>query len=281
MNDFKTTYRDAVSEIENVHIDVTTVLDEGRRKRFMAHRKRQKIVTVVAAGGIFVLCTLGTVQAAEYVKTVIKANEYGFQSADAVTMSFSEKEGKESGDDTDLAQRMTNEEWEEELQNALKMGNDDLMFESSESVTREYHSIKDFKEQEDAVFVLPSMEEMGYAVDSERIWVNGAFISVRVTCGEKHIFFDRIDYSDARGGHASSTVYTGGVCNERTFTTKKGYEYILVDSKEKTEEGQLMIHAAISVGYYEMYVDFFGFEENEVKRILEEMDLSLYEPGEF
>lgn len=278
MNDFRTTYRDAVSEIENVHIDVTSVLDEGRRKRFMAHRKRQKFVTVVVAGGIFVLCTLGTVQAAEYVKTVIKANEYGFQSADAFTMAFSEKEGK---DDTDPADRMTNEEWEEELQNALKMGNDELMIESSESVTREYTSIKDFKEQEDTVFALPDMEQMGYTVDSEQIWVNGAFTSVRITCGEKHIFFDRIDHSDARGGHASSTVYTGGVCNERTFTTQKGYEYILVDSKEKTEEGQFMIHAAISVGYYEMYVDFFGFGENEVRRILEETDLSLYEPGEF
>ena len=281
MNDFKTTYQEAVSEIETVHIDVTSVLDEGRRKRFKAHRKRQKFVTVVAAGGIFVLCTLGTVQAAEYVKSVIKVNEYGFQSADRLTMSRSEKEKSGFGDDSDLEAQMMYEEWEEELQDTLKMRNGELVIESSETVTKEYTSIKNFQEQEDAVFALPDLEEMGYVVDSERIWVNGTFISARVACGEKHIFFDRIDYSDARGGHASSTVYTGGVCHERTFTTGQGYEYILVDSKEKTGEGQLMIHAAISVGYYEMYMDFFGFEEEEVRKILEEVDLSIYELEEF
>jgi len=279
MNDFKTTYRDAVSEIENVHIDVTSVLDEKRRKRFKAHRKRQKFVTVVAAGGIFILFTFGTVQASEYVKTVIQADEYGFRSADMLTIARSEKDPEDPGDNGfALTQGMTNEEWEEELQDTLKMGKDELTIESSQTVTKEYHSVADFKEQEDLVFVLPDMKNLGYVVDSERIWVNGSFISVQLTCGEKLIFFDRIDYSDARGGHSSSTVYTGGVCNERTFVTKQGYEYLLVDSKEKTEDGQLMIHSAISVGYYEMYVDFFGYEEEEAKQILEEMDLSLYEP---
>ena len=280
MNDFKTTYRNAVSDIENVHIDVTSVLDEKRRKRFKAHRKRQKFVTIVAAGGIFVLFTFGTVQASEYIKTIIRADEYGFRSVDTLTMARNEKKIEDSEDnDVSLTRSMTNEEWEEELQDTLKMGNDELMIESSETVTKEYTSVADFREQEDAVFVLPDMEKLGYEVESERIWVNDTFISVQFSCGGKLIFFDRIDYSDATGGHASSTVYKGGVCNERTFTTKQGYEYILVDSKEKTEDGKLMIHSAISVGYYEMYVDFFGYKEEEVKQILEEMDLSLYEPG--
>lgn len=271
MNDFKVVYRNAVSDIENVHIDVTSVLDEGRRRRLKAHRKRQKFVTAAAVGGIFVLCTLGSVQAAEYVKTVIKVNEHGFSSADMLTMARSESVWEESEIDA-LAGDMSGEEGENGLQ-------DELLIEAKEGETREYTSIADFREQEDAVFVLPDMEQLGYAADSERIWVNGSFISVRLTCGEKYIFFDRINYSNARYGHASSTVYTGGVCNERTFTTKQGYEYILVDSKELTEEGQLMIHSAISVGYYEMYADFFGFEEEEVERILGGMDLSPYETG--
>lgn len=91
MNDFKTTYRDAVSGIETVHIDVDSVLDEARRKRLRAHRSRQKLITMAVMGGILCICTFGTVQAADYIKTVIKVNAYGFESADMVTISRSEK----------------------------------------------------------------------------------------------------------------------------------------------------------------------------------------------
>lgn len=280
MNDFKTTYRNAVSDIENVHIDLDSVLDEGRRKRFKAHRKRQKLFTAAAAGGIFILCTLGTSQAAEYVKTVIKANEYGFWSGDMLTMSRNTSGQKEAGDEEHaLAGSMAGAEWEEELADTLKMEEDELVIESTEGETREYTSIEDFREKEDAVFVLPDLEGMGYMADSERIWVNGSYISAQLTFGEKYLIFDRIDYSETKTGHASSTVFMGGVCNERTYITGRGYEYLLVDSKEKTEEGQLVIHAAVSVGYYEIYVDFFGFSEEEMQQILEQMDLSYYEPG--
>ena len=57
------------------------------------------------------------------------------------------------------------------------------------------------------------------------------------------------------------------------------YEYILVDSKEEAQSDEVVIHAAISVGYYELYADFYGYEESEVMQILESMDLSVYEPG--
>ena len=60
--DFKTTYRDAVSGIETVHIDVDSVLDEARRKRLRAHRSRQKLITMAVMGGILCICTFGTVQ---------------------------------------------------------------------------------------------------------------------------------------------------------------------------------------------------------------------------
>lgn len=276
MNDFKTTYRDAMSGVETVHIDIASVLDEGRRERLRAHRNRQKFMTVTAVGLVFCLCTLGSVQAADYIKTVIKVNEYGFSSADMVTMARTE--GKEEAvEDTAMSGGLSKEE-EEELAKLEEMEPDELVIEAMEDTLKEYASVEEFREKESAVMVLPDMEKLGYQVDSEKIWVSGTFISVLISCGDRQIFFDRMDYSHAKRGHASSTVYTGGVYGERSFTTKQGYEYILVDSVKEEKDEAPEIHAAISVGYYELYADFTGYEEDEVMQILESMDLSAYEP---
>ena len=273
MNDFKTTYRDAMSGVEAVHIDIASVLDEGRRKCLRAHRNRQKFMTAAVVGLIFGLCTLGSVQAADYIKTVIKVNEYGFQSADMMTMARTEKEAAEAaGEGAAMFGGMPEEAFAEMEQ----MEPDELVIESVEDTTKEYASVEEFREKESAVMVLPDMEGLGYQVDSEKIWVSGTFISVLLSCGDRYIFFDRMDYSNAKEGHASSTTYTGGVRDERIFTTKQGYEYILVDSVKEEEMPE--IHAAISVGYYELYADFTGYEESEVMQILESMDLSVYEP---
>lgn len=276
MNDFKTTYRDAMSGVETVHIDIASVLDEGRRKRLRAHRNRQKFMTVTAVGLVFCLCTLGSVQAADYIKTVIKVNEYGFQSADMVTMARTEGK-EEAAEDTVMSGGISKEE-EEAFAELEKMEPDELVIEAMEDTLKEYASVEEFREKESAVMVLPDMEKLGYQVDSEKIWVSGTFISVLFSCGDRQIFFDRVDYSNAKRGHASSTVYTGGVCDERSFTTKQGYEYILVDSVKEEKDEAPEIHAAISVGYYELYADFTGYEEDEVMQILESMDLSAYEP---
>lgn len=276
MNDFKTTYRDAMSGVETVHIDIASVLDEGRRKRLRAHRNRQKFMTVTAVGLVFCLCTLGSVQAADYIKTVIKVNEYGFQSADMVTMARTEGK-EEAAEDTVMSGGISKEE-EEAFAELEKMEPDELVIEAMEDTLKEYASVEEFREKESAVMVLPDMEKLGYQVDSEKIWVSGTFISVLFSCGDRQIFFDRVDYSNAKRGHASSTVYTGGVCDERSFTTKQGYEYILVDSVKEEKDEAPEIHAAISVGYYELYADFTGYEEGEVMQILESMDLSAYEP---
>ena len=279
MNDFKTTYRDAVSGIETVHIDVDSVLDEARRKRLRAHRSRQKLITMAVMGGILCICTFGTVQAADYIKTVIKVNAYGFESADMVTISRSEKGVAGQGEEGIAPAGGLAEEEAAALEETKKMADDELVIEALEDTTQEYDSVEAFRKENPALFVLPDLEGLGYGVDSEKIWVNGNFISAQLSGKDKYIFFDRMDYSDAKEGHASSTVYAGGVYNERKFTTESGYEYILVDSKEEAQSDEVVIHAAISVGYYELYADFYGYEESEVMQILESMDLSVYEPG--
>jgi UPF0288 family protein (methanogenesis marker protein 3) len=52
-----------------------------------------------------------------------------------------------------------------------------------------------------------------------------------------------------------------------------------VDSVKESEDDQLQIHGAVSVGTYEAYIDLIGYTEDEAKEIIESIDLSLYEQG--
>lgn len=282
MNEFRDTYQRAVADIETVHIDVDSVLDEGRRRHLKRRRAGQKAATLCAIACILVVGTIGTVQAADYVKSIIKVNEFGFSSADPITASLNEEMTVQGAASSAYGID------EEALEQTKQMDEDELVIEdygqgelAEEDGTIEYDSVKEFREKEKAVLALPDMALLGETISDEHIWVSGIFISVRIEAGEKSVFFDRTDYSGS-AGHASSSVYSGGVCNERTYETGQGYEYILVDSVEDSgEENKEMlpdIHAAATVGNYEIYADFYGYTEKEVKKILESMDLTVYEP---
>lgn len=277
MNEFRTAYRKAVADMKTVHIDVASVLDEGRRKQVKRRRIRQKTATCFAALLVLTLGTLGTVQAADYVKTVIKVNENGFTSADLFTASLNEN--LEAGGGVFSATPDLGEEEERQLR---EMPEDEVVIEEygdaetgGSDTTVEYDSIEAFQAAEDTVFAFPDMALLGET--TQQVWVSGMFITARIECGDKYMFLDRMDYSDSEG-HASSTAYAGGVCNERTYKTAQGYEYILIDSVRESEEEPVNIHAAVTVGNYEMYMDFSGYEQSEVEEILESMDLSVYEP---
>lgn len=287
MNDFRNTYQDAMADLKTIHIDVNSVLDEGRRKRLKKQRIRQKCITAMSAACIFCLCTIGTVQAAEYVKTVIKVNEYGFRSADTKTMALNEEEQAAGGAAASFVHHgMTQEELERQMKEIENLEEDEVIIEDycadgavvlETETAKEYDSIEEFRANEEALFAFPDMELLGETIDAEHVWVSGMFITVRIESGEKSIYIDCMDYSDS-SGHASSTVFPSGVCNERTYMTKQGYEYILIDGVRKTPEEPLSIHAAATVGNYEIYMDFQGYKEEEAERILESMDISLYEP---
>ena len=50
-----------------------------------------------------------------------------------------------------------------------------------------------------------------------------------------------------------------------------------MDSVKGSEEEELQIHGAVSVGTYEAYIDLMGYTEAEAKEIIESIDLREYE----
>lgn len=140
---------------------------------------------------------------------------------------------------------------------------------------KNYDSWEEFEENEDIIFAQPSIS-IGSPVTSVSVTVCGDWAMVRYDVDGKVLWMERTDYADTQG-HASSKVFPGGVCNKRSYTTPQGYIYVLVDSVKAAEDDALQIHAAVTVGSYEAFIDFMGYTEEEAKLIMDSIDLSVYE----
>ncbi len=129
--------------------------------------------------------------------------------------------------------------------------------------------------EEDLIFSVPAAD-IGVDVEYADITVCGDWVMARYDAEGKVLWLERTDYGNTQG-HASSKVFPGGVCNERSHTTPQGYTYTLIDSVREPGEETLQIHAAVSVGNYEAFIDFMGYTEEEAKEIMDSIDLSVYE----
>lgn len=138
-----------------------------------------------------------------------------------------------------------------------------------------YSSWEDCMAEENFVFSVPSAD-IGVDVEYADITVCGDWVMARYDVDGKVLWLERTDYGNTQG-HASSKVFPGGVCNERSHTTPQGYTYTLIDSVREPGEETLQIHAAVSVGNYEAFIDFMGYTEKEAKEIMDSIDLSVYE----
>lgn len=138
-----------------------------------------------------------------------------------------------------------------------------------------YNSFEEFEKNETILFPQPSIS-IGTNITSTDITVCGDWAMVRYDVDGKVLWLERTDYADT-DGHTSSKVFPGGVENERTYTTPQGYTYTLVDSVKESRGEELQIHAAATVGSYEVFIDFMGFGEKEAEKIMDSIDLSLYE----
>lgn len=251
MKSFREAYKKEVDRIPVPVITMEQIADEKRRKKIIAYRKHRRMMAVASAACVFLLCTAGAVAAAGYARGVIEVDEYGFRTADAETALLNET----------IAE--TNEE------SGL------MIADAGDYAEREYFSYKVFREAEQIPFAIPEFSLLGTEIVSEHYSIFGdEFLMVWVETDKGLFTVNQTDYGNTLG-HASSTVYPEGVCNEREYVTSQGFTWVVVDSNE-AEDGIIRIHAAISVGDYELIVNFNGYTEEEAYSILDAMDLTLY-----
>lgn len=306
MNDFRTAYQSAVQDMDilgmkEFHIDASACMDEGRHKRRVIKQVKRVTTTAFSTVCIVFLCGFGTVTAAEYLDNVIRVNEWGFQSGDIATMTRNDTEAEEpylvgeviaetAEEMPGVQEGMPGPAAEPYIADMPQgtvpvadgaVGEVLMADEAVEEVqieevpVKNYASLEEFRKNEDIIFPQPSVS-IGEKTEAVDITVCGEWAMIRYDVDGKVLWIERTDYGDT-AGHASSKVFPGGVYNERSYTTPAGYTYTLVDSVKEREEEQLQIHAAITVGSYEAFVDFMGYSEAEAKNILDSIDVSQYE----
>ncbi len=289
MNDFKNVYESAMQEVREFHIDISDCMDERKHKRRVRRRVQRLITTAFSAMCVIFICGFGTVKAAEYIQNEIRVKDWGFESADAITMARNDAENQTFVIDEEIEE--VEEEIEETLQESFdeearaltstgevaKVMMDEGVKEESmtEIPTKNYESLEEFKESEDIIFAYPSIS-IGDHIENTDIIVCGDWAMIYYEVDGKGLWLERTDYANTQG-HASSKAFPSGVCNERTYTTPQGYTYTLIDSIRDSEEEQLQIHAAVTVGSYEAFIDFLGFTEKQAWNIMDNIDLSVYE----
>lgn len=301
MNDFRSAYQQAVQDMnlsgmKELHIDASSCMDEKRHRRRVMKRVQRATTTAFSAMCVVFICGFGTVKAAEYIENVIKVNDWGFESADVVTMARNEADSGLLGDNVSVvveeeiaAEQAESEEAQPQLASAEPAEAAGMPqtveaevveaeieeAEVEEIPVKNYTSWEEFEKNEDIIFSRPSVS-IGENIVATDITVCGEWAMVRYDVDGKVLWMERTDYADTQG-HASSKVFPGGVCNEREYKTAQGYTYTLIDSVKEKEEEQLQIHAAITVGTYEVYADFIGYTEDEAEQIIESIDLKVYE----
>lgn len=271
MNDFEKIYKDMFTEIPSLEISAESVMNEARHRK-MAANKRKKHAAMLLLFGVMSVGTVGTVSAAvNYHQSVIQVDEYGFRTGDAVTMAQNDRieGGEDCGweDETEFLRSRENRK-----QGEIETQIDEPEIEEIPSFT--YDSIDSFRAESDVTAALPNPEVFQGKLECEEIIVSGDFLLAMLSAGDKKIILHQMDYRGSTA-HASAVQYSDKVCNERNFTTQMGFQYLLVDSENPTQQLP-NIHAAISVAERELILDFEGFSAEEVYRILENLDLTVY-----
>lgn len=305
MNDFKTVYQSAVQDMDmlgmkEIQIDASLCMDEMRHKRRVIKQVRRATATAFSAMCIVFLCGFGTVTAAEYLSNVIRVSESGFESGDIVTMTRNETKepyivSEEIAQTPTPAQTFGDAAQQKAMPAAAEASmpvEEDTAFKEAakevqiedvqadeaqieEIPVKNYTSWEEFEKNEDIIFPQPSVS-IGENIEAVDITVCGDWAMVRYEADERTLWIERTDYGNT-SGHASSKVFPGGVCNERNYTTDAGYTYTLIDSVQEGKEEPKQIHAAITVGSYEVFADFMGYSEEEAESILDSIDVSQYE----
>lgn len=308
MKSFKKEYRQAMDAIQTPQFDPGKM--KKAEKRYKKAVIRQWVTVAASAAVLFVLCSAGSQAAKNYSKSFIFADENGFRTADEqtaldqVASSYDEDammetmsedvedmpmltalegdEGAVYDEGADAQAKQADESdsrdfYEECQQEAAEYDGDDPEItdgEGMEIATVQYNSRKDLL----ASGITCSLPDryLFEEITRERYYVVGDdYLMVDIESGDKTFYMDQ-SYFGNSSGHATSTVYGEKLTNKRNYVTKDGYLYVVADTPGE-EDSPNGIHAAISVGDYELIVDFYGYSEKEAFEVLDHLDLSVYQ----
>lgn len=226
----------------------------------------------VAAAAILAVCSAGTATAVNYHKSQIRVEEQGY----SVTGTAQEgvyDSAKKAGAEPDAYSP------EGRMAAGNMSGNPSVEEYGCEEITeqqREYDSVEEFRSSEQITMALPEPEWLGETELKAQIYVSGNSDTVTAMLfgGEERSLF--VTQWDTRGyeSFGSATSYMGDSENERSFTNAQGFSYVMFDSVEGEEI--LSTHAVISVEGRELSLDFTGYEEAVIERVLRDLDLSVY-----
>ena len=283
---------------------------KNAEKRYKKAVIRQWVTVAASAAVLFVLCSADSQAAKNYSKIFIFADENGFRTADEQTAldqaasSYDEDammetmtedvedmpmltalegdEGAVYDEGADAQTKQADESdsrdfYEEYQQQAAEYDGDDPEITDGEGMeisTVQYNSRQDLLAS-GITCSLPDRYLFG-EITRERYYVVGDdYLMVDIESGDKTFYMDQ-SYFGNSSGHATSTVYGEKLTNKRNYVTKDGYLYVVADTPGE-EDSPNGIHAAISVGDYELIVDFYGYSEKEAFEVLDHLDLSVYQ----
>ena len=272
MTEFQEVYKEAMEEIHTPKIDSTSVLDGARRKKAKRRRLLQHTGTLMSM--VLLLCIAGvtTATASGYFQNVIRVTKEGFVSAPAESehpeaklaslgslttgQAADQMEGQTADQATDqMADQEAAVSYVEEQMS------EEYSFTSPQAFRQAFPDLKlafpveQLPENTEFTFsLLDGMATLQYQPEDGKFFV-----------------FEQYDYAGICS-HEYVSTYGDGIANQYRYTTEGGDTYLVVEeiSDEKETMGR---HAAIAVGDYEIYMDFYGYTRAEAEAVLDTMDL--------
>lgn len=275
MDKFRDAYREASEELPRISISVENVRDEVHHRKMQRQRQKILLARGCTAAVIFILCGVGTVAAKNYRESIISVGESGF----VITSVQEEQTAKANNLDGIL-----------DMSAFLKLGGvfsvvdafpDEASAESCdadviECEIEEYDSVEEFLANEEMTIAVPPKSLFPREFTSERVCVieKGLDVHLDYMSEDSYFMLHQMDNREYES-YSSATSYMGRSCNERSFVNSQGLSYVVFDTVDEKGEVE-SVHAVISVNGRDLSLSFGGFEKDEIERVLNSLDLTVY-----
>lgn len=285
MRDFKEAYQNAVNELPRCHLNAEELLEtikkepQRRTGRILNFTGRAVFKGIVAAS-VFLLCGVGTVTAINYHNSRIQVRDNGYTITGPNTRILEEPEQDGGLEDANVPEAMIMGEMPASGQPAKE---DSLTEEQADVEILEaevfepirYESFADFEKEKNFAMALPELAWLESEFQWESIIVFNEGERVMISLGNEEQNFHMSQWDNRNyDSYASSTAFSGESVNERTVMNAQGLDYVVFDSMEGEEITST--HAVISINGRDLSMDFFGFEEDIINKVLMQLDLSVY-----